>query len=126
MPEINVRHTLVEALRPLLPKSWRLIPYATNLDVVGTTPVVMLRLNDIEKLAQSPLSHRVATFSLLIIEPKTEPGRADDAIDDKLIDLLSALDTLGDGLTWSTATSILWADTNPAYRIELRLPFVKE
>jgi len=127
MPEVYVRKTLIDALKPLLPSDWRLIPYATNLDTISR-PVVMLRLKTIEKLAQAPLSHRTATFTLTVIEPRTEPGPADDALDDKLIDLLAAIDDFGAGLTWSTATSVVWGDpaSNPAYDIELQLPYAKE
>ena len=59
-----------------------------------------------------------ATIVVTLAVPQTEPGPADDALDDWLMDVLACLrvdDTAG--VRWQTATRAVLDDSWPAYEI---------
>ena len=116
---MSFRSYVTDAIKPLLPKGWKLLPYSTNLDVLSQ-PVVMLKLNSVTRTPGAPNGAHTVTYTLAVIEPKTDPGSADDALEDKLFDLLHAIDTVAN-LTWSNAERVLFGDSNPAFDISLQL-----
>ena len=105
---MNIRDWVIDQVKPLLPRGWRLIPYSTNLDVLST-PVVMLKLQSIARTPEAPNASRTAEFVLTIIEPKTDPQAREDALDDNLLALIYAIDKLP-SLKWTKATRALFAD----------------
>lgn len=125
MPDVNIREFVVSTLKPLLPSDWRWYAYGTNLDTLST-PVAMLRLRSIERNPANPQGSRIAEFTLTIIEPKVDPATREDALDEKLIDLLDAIDEIPQ-LAWSTAEQGLAdAGSHLGFDITLKLPFSKE
>jgi hypothetical protein len=121
----NVRTAVIDMLKPLLPKTWKLVPFETNLDELSPkTPVVVLKLQSIERHPSAPQGVRLVTYVLTIVEPKIEPGPADDALDDDLIRLLQAIDLLP-GIQAGKATRVVSGD-HPAYDIDLTFSTLKE
>jgi len=112
----NVRTAVTDALTPLLPKTWKLVPHTTNFGVISQ-PVVVLKLEEVKRHPDAPNGARLISYTLTIIEPKTEPGPADDALDTKLLLLLAAIDK-APGIAWSTAKRVV-TDTNPAFDVTL-------
>ena len=124
MPAVdNMRTAVTGYLKPLLPTSWRIVPYVTNLDSISQ-PVAMLKLQSVEKHPQAPKTERIVTYVLTVIEPKTAPGPADDALDTNLIRLLDAIDDVP-GLIWSKAERVIAQDSNPAFDITLTFHHTK-
>ena len=119
-----IRKAVIDSIRPLLPKGWRLYDHNRSLDDI-TAPVVMLHIEAITRTPQAPQGHRTVTYLLTVIEPLYEPGRADDALDEKLIELVDALDTVPK-LRWMDAKRVTFQDTRPAYDITLEVLTVKE
>lgn len=124
MADVNLRKFVTDALKPLLPTAWRLVPYSTNLDQISK-PVVMLKLQTIAKLPEAPNSHRTVSYVLTVIEPKITPGALDDDLDDHVVDLLAAIDDLPN-FAWTKAERVLFSDSNQAYDITLEIPIRKE
>lgn len=127
MPNINVRKDiLIAQLKPLLPKKWKLIPFTTNLDDLSTT-VVMVSIQSIERSAQAPQSHRTYSSTLTILTPfAVGTERADDSIDDDVIDLLDAIDKL-DAIKWTKAERGLGNNSNNlGFDITLEVLYRKE
>ena len=112
----NLRAAVTDALKPILPTDWKLVSYQTNLDTISQ-PVVVLKLETVERHPQAPNGARLITYTLTVIEPKTAPGPADDALDHKLVVLLDAIDATP-GLRWSKAQRVA-TDTNPAFDVSL-------
>lgn len=111
MPNINVRQDLIAQLKPLLPPKWKLIPYATNLDELSST-VVMISIQSIERSKEAPQSQRTYSSTLTILTPlQIGTERADDAIDDDVIDLLDAIDKL-ERVKWTKAERGLGNNAN--------------
>ena len=114
---MSTRQVLLDALKPQLPKRWKLVPYQTNLDTVDVV-TVMFKIKTIGRTPAAPRVNHTVTFTVTIIEPKDTPGTSDDALDDELDDLLFALDATDD-LVWRSATRVTYNATNPAYDIDL-------
>jgi len=104
MPDIKIREHIIAGLKPLLPKKWALQPFSGVPDNIAV-PTVILSLQSYSRAAIAPRAARTASFVLTVLEPKIAPGPADDALDDDLLDLLNAIDLLGENaaITWSTA-----------------------
>lgn len=117
MPVVqSIRAAVIDALKPLLPSSWKLVAYQTNLDSISQ-PVVVLKLEEVQRHPAAPQGARLITYTLTIIEPKTAPGPADDSLDTNLVLLLEAIDATP-GLNWSSAKRVA-TDTNPAFDVSL-------
>lgn len=127
MPNINVRKDiLIEQLKPLLPAKWKLIPYNTNLDELSQT-VVMISIQSIERAPAAPQSHRLYSATLTILTPLSiGTERADDGIDDDLIDLLNAVDELPN-VKWTKAERGLGNNSNNlGFDITLEVTYRKD
>ena len=125
MANVNIRAFITDALAPLLPPGWKLIPFPTGLDTLSQ-PVVLLKMNSIKRATSNPQGSREAEYILTVIEPRTSPGTADDALDEKLIDLLNAIDVVPN-IRWTVATRVVAAnESNPAFDISLEVIFTKE
>jgi len=123
---VTVRSTVMAALKPLLPKSWALFEYNTNLDEI-TVPTVVLSFERYERSKVAPRAIRSATFVLTIVQPMIHPGPADDALDADVIDLLNALDDIAEGVAtvvWTTAVRGV-AFGRPGFDITLTVPNIQ-
>jgi len=123
MPTVqNLRTGVTDALKPLLPATWQIVPFAKNLDAI-TRPVVMLQLEEVQRHPDAPNGARLITYSLLIIEPKNDPGPADDSLDANVINLIDAIDKTP-GLRWTSAKRVV-AFESPAFDITLMFDATK-
>ena len=112
---MTVRAQLEADLKPHLPRGWRLIPYATNLDVIDQHTVMTLQ-ESIERVPEAPIGAVKVDFKVIIIEPKTDPKTAEDALDDAVTDLLLSLNKARQ-VHWSRAERRTWEDSNPCYEV---------
>jgi hypothetical protein len=101
----TARAYLIEQLTPLLPATWKLLPYFTNLDV-QTQTVAMLVLESVQRAPEAPNSTHEITFTLQLREPKTDPAKREDSLDESLDDLIFALDTIPN-TKWTKAERVL-------------------
>jgi hypothetical protein len=119
-----IRNWVIEQLTPLLPKSWKLIPYSTNLDRLSQ-PVVMLQLQSLSRTPSAPNSGHTVEFTLTVIEPNTDPAQREDLLDDKLDDLVYAIETIPN-VTWTKAERAMFADSYLAFDITLEIVTKKD
>lgn len=124
-----IRDVVLDQLRPHIPRGrrgWALIETQRTVDKIVKTTAV-LRQERIERDPAAPAVARRAFFTLLVASPLEDPGPAEHALDDAVVDLLGALDDIP-GLTWTTCTKGIWADEYPAptYAIELWITYTKE
>ncbi len=119
------RDAVLAAIKPLLPKSFKLLAYQTDPDALSVTqPVAMLGLKTIEPHPEAPLGVHLVTYSLILIEPKTELGVADDALEDKLVDLILAIDAVP-GLRYTKAERVTLVSSNPGFDLAITYSFTK-
>lgn len=112
---MSIRLQLAEQLEQLLP-GIKIIPNSRNVDSLGTTPAVQISLQTITPLPEAPAGANLATFTVTIVTPHTDPEQAEDDLDDLVGDLLTALDKL-EVLDWSEARKVLWDDRHLAYDV---------
>lgn len=84
------RQQLVDAITPLLPTTWKLIPYQRNVDTVNV-PTVMIKQATIAPLPQAPLGALTVDYVATLISPHTDVEKAEAQLDDDAITLLDIL-----------------------------------
>jgi hypothetical protein len=120
----EIRQYLVDQLKPLLPSKWRWYAYIANPDVLST-PVAILQLQTITRTPEAPLSGHTVAFTLTIVEPKTDPAKREDPLDESLIELVYAIDTIPN-VKWTRAERAMFQDTYLAFDITLEVVTSKE
>lgn len=97
----TAREQVTEAVAPLLPKAWRLMPYIDTVDQLSQV-TVMLHASRIAPHPTTPLGEFELTFEATVIDPLKDPSRVWDSLDDEVLELIAALDTI-DGLHFTEA-----------------------
>jgi hypothetical protein len=105
-PPLTTREQLAAQLRPLLPKAWKLIPYSRNLDVLSQT-AVMFHATAIRPTAIQGVIE--VDYTVSVISPKVDTDRAQTDLDDDVLEVIHALDTL-DWLLFREATPTVVQD----------------
>lgn len=103
----TVREWLTSQLTPLLPYGWRIAP---SLPETLKSVTVVFTQKTITKLQQAPSGHLSNEILITVIDPHSDPVRAENALDDSVLELVTALDSLP-GLTWSEARKVIVSDT---------------
>lgn len=116
---MSARKELANTLKPLLPKAWRLVPYADNLDTLDRV-VVMIKQTQIERLPAAPIGTYRTSFVVTVIAPQSDSEKAEDELDDGVHEVLSALDSINNSL-WSSAEKVLFSDSNLAWDIAMQV-----
>ncbi|MGO2658425.1 MAG: hypothetical protein ACTH9T_04840 [Mycetocola reblochoni] len=119
----SARHQLAAALTPLLPPTWRIVPYERSIDRPSSV-VVMLKQSTITRHPSAPDGAHLVEFVVTIISPHEDNAAAEDQLDDGVIELTHALDDAG--LGWDTATKVSFADRFMAYDIAVNITTTKE
>jgi hypothetical protein len=102
-------------LREALPKKWVLVDDERTLNTISK-PTAVLSQRTLEPAAIAPLSFVDITLALMILSEHTDPVAAEDALDDLLVEALTAIGTLS-GLTWISATKVVHQDRYMGYEI---------
>jgi hypothetical protein len=116
----SVRGFVIDSIKPHVPKTWKLFEYGGNLDALAKQPVLRLILKSISREPAAPLSKRSVTFDLELIEPNVDPQTREDALDQKLLDLLGAIDGLP-SISWITAERGVIDNSNIGFTISLEV-----
>ncbi|MET0725928.1 MAG: hypothetical protein ABWY36_06225 [Leifsonia sp.] len=123
MADIIVRDELEKALKPLLPKSWKIIPVQRNVDSLSST-IVMFKQQSIARLPEAPQGARIVEFTMTIAVPSQDTDRGERLMDDQLVDLLNAIDAIDTiELRWTGAQKVTLFDQYPAYDVTLQVAF---
>lgn len=127
MTDIVIRDTLVRALTvPLEPQGFRIEPFQRIPDKISR-PTAILKQEAIGRAVEAGKvipGGRVARFTLTLAVQYELLPKAEDALDDFVIDLLNAIDGI-DNVRWTTAEKrILSEQTNaPCYDVDLEFVF---
>ncbi|MBF4565398.1 hypothetical protein [Plantibacter sp. VKM Ac-2876] len=114
------RQYLADTIKPLLPKRWNLVPYqAPSLDKLAV-PTVVISTKSFTPTPTAPRSSLTHTFTVTVIDPATDNEKAEEALEDEVMELVYALEQL-DSLVWENAERVQWADRLMAWDITLTL-----
>ena len=120
----SVRDYLEAQLKPLLPGTWTFIPNQTMPETISQT-VVILKHGRIEKLPAAPIGHLLNTVTLTIVDPHVDEVKAENALDDAVVELCSAIDGM-DRINWSLAEKVTVKDPYIGWDITLTVITEKE
>lgn len=121
---VSVRDYLKAELTPLLPTGWKFIPNQRMPETISKTTVV-LKHTQMERLAEAPLGQLRNTVILTVADPHQDQIRAENALDDSVLELVSAIDTLVP-INWTAAQKVLVNDTYLGWDITLTVITNKE
>ena len=111
----SVRAYLIEQLD--LPDDWTVIPEQRFPETIAKTTVV-LQHTRIERMAEAPLGHLRNEVVLSVLDPHTDIASAEDALDDAIVALLSAIDAHST-IAWTGAEKVIHREAYPAWNITL-------
>lgn len=101
----SIRTAVKDRLEPLLPDTWRWVPYADTL-TTAATPIVYIEFTEIASMVNGePLGPGQCApgLNLIVTDPLTDTEKAENAVDEHVLRLIHALESSND-LYWSTAT----------------------
>lgn len=117
---VSPRDYLEAQLKPLLPRTWKIVPVQRNLDALSRV-TVMLKQQKISKEPSAPLSHHLLDFIVTVICPNTDVATAEVKLDDQVDDLIFAIDATKN-VRWTDATKVVFGNAEyPAYDITVQV-----
>lgn len=120
---MNIREHVIDQIKPVLPADWKLVAHAT-VDKLDTT-LVTIFIKSITRLPQAPqTSQRFYNLTLSIFSPLSDPARADNDLDDKIIELLAAIEGI-ENLRWTKAERVFGGPSAEylGFDIDLEVPY---
>jgi hypothetical protein len=116
---MSARKDFAEAIGQFLPDNVRVIDHPKELDALpGDVRAVVMISRTAVRLAANASGALIHSFELVVIEPSTQPGIAEDALDEITDELIVALSKLN-WLTWSEATRSTYDKKHPAYKFDI-------
>lgn len=117
------RQLLAEALADGLDESVKVVGAAENISPEKGHDVVIVSLDEVKPGVYN--GSRLVTISVLCAVAMTTPGKADDALEELLADVLDVLDGVA-WADWRTAKRSLYAPTDesagfPAFSIDIEI-----
>lgn len=120
-----VRHQLRDLLKPLLPAEWEIIPEQRVPEKLEKTTVI-IKLTAFERLPAAPMGSLSNEFTVTVASKHmTDQGKAEDAVDDAVLELVTAIDELVT-VAWSGAKKVLVAGKYIGWDIDLTMTTKKE
>lgn len=119
---MSARTQLADKLGDALDKkSYLVIPAATIPDAPGKRAVVVVEFSHYEP-APNAIGNVITHLRVIVVSPKTDPVDAEDDLDNRLPDLITAINGV-DGATWSRAEKTTVLDKKfPALTLTLTVP----
>lgn len=100
------RQQLVALLTPLLPKAWKVIPFQRDPGVLSQV-TVMVHMTNISQSPAAPRGALLSEYTVTVMDPQTDPDRSQGALDDEVLELIHAIESLHGGVVWDSAEPVL-------------------
>lgn len=120
----SVRDWLVAELTPLLPAKWKISANQVGVETISNVSVIIKHLG-ITKLPEAPAHHLANDVTITIIDPHTDQVRAENALDELVLELVTALDSLP-GITFVRAKKVFASEAYLGWDIETTIFSRKE
>ncbi|ROP64694.1 hypothetical protein [Curtobacterium sp. ZW137] len=118
----TAREQITEAVAPLLPKTWKLVPYLDSVDQLSQV-TVMLHATTIAPHPVTPLGEFELTFEATVLDPQKDPARVWDALDDEVLEAVAALNSV-EGLRVQTAEAVAVSGTF-GWNVTFTVPYTR-
>lgn len=103
--DIPVRVWLENTIKPLLPAGWRIKPNQVDPNTIDRVTVIF-KFTEFVALSEAPVGHLQCEVVLTIIDPQSDLVKAENSLDDAVLELVTALD-FAKGLRWTRAAKVL-------------------
>lgn len=120
----SVRDYLDGELTPLLPATWKLIPNQRMPETIDGITVVLKHLK-IERLPEAPIGSLKNSVTITVADPHQDQVTAEDALDDSVLTLITALDGHSN-ILWTGADKVLVNNTYLGWDITVEVNTEKE
>lgn len=100
----DLRTWFSDELKPLLPVTWRYIPNQATPKTISV-PTLVYKLLEIEPLPEAPLGALRNRIVLTLLTPFEGDVKAENALDNDVIELITALDPHSD-IAWESARKV--------------------
>lgn len=114
----TIRKELTTALRPLIPRAWKIVPAQRNTDTINAVTVVLKQTTVTPHPAQQV--YYLTRMIVTLIDPHTDIAAAEDALDANLERLITSLHQIPI-VRFNSATKVNYNDTNLAYDVEIEI-----
>jgi len=122
---MSVRSELAAALKPLLPNTVKIIDVPRSIDGMEAKRPVVVLFRESRAKAPNAIGDYFDTFALYVVTPGVDVRRSEDALDDTLDQVITALDTIT-WLNWTSAERSVFGDNQaPAYKIAITIAYNK-
>lgn len=111
----SLREWIVNEVKPLLPRSWNLVPYLGDIDA-PSVPTVAVKLQSLSPLSEAPKGTVAVQYTFTVVQPHTDATTADRALDDDLLLFIAAINN-NPSLSWSSADAVAFDDVHLAYDV---------
>ena len=105
---MSARQQVVDAIAPVLPKNWKVVPYLTSFEAIDQT-VVMIHATRVTKFQQAPQGTYTVEFEATVLDPSKDSARVWDALDDEVLEAIAAIDAI-DSLDWTGAEPVSFSN----------------
>jgi len=116
-PVAGIRAWLAATMLPLLPEQWRIVDGLAEVKTL-TVPAVYFEYSGIEKADEWPPGHVRAVIDMIVVDPHTDIVKAEDAVDELVVQLLVALDGHHQ-INWSSARKQAIGDSFLGWRVSV-------
>lgn len=102
---MSAHKLLAEAITARVPAGWRVIDHERELDELDAI-TVQIKLDTVTRLPASGPGVYLVGWTVTVVTPWSDPGRADPAVYDALLELVAGLDDL-EWIRWTQAQKVL-------------------
>ena len=113
---MSARKDLATELGKLMPRTWQIIDTDELPDHIRKT-AVLISQRRIQPAPGNPLGSHLVSFRVYVVDPHTDSGKAEDALDSAVDSLLYAIDGL-DPIRWTAAEKVIY-EQHRAYEITI-------
>lgn len=102
--DLSVRDWIKAQLEPILPPTWKINKHQSMPGTISAVTVI-LKYTSIAKLPEAKRSWLANEVVLTVVDPHTDQDRGEDALDDEVLELVTALDSIHQ-LVWTDAKKV--------------------
>jgi hypothetical protein len=102
------REWLLAQLVPLVPSDWKVLPNQVDPSTIDRVTVIF-KFTELTRLPEAPAGSLSNKVIITIIDPHKEHVKAENSLDDSVLELVTALDSLPH-IVWSKAEKLLAFD----------------
>lgn len=112
------RHAVAAALTDVLPTTYKVVPDPRSLGELDPSKSCYVQIvrQRIRRAPANPLGDYQESFEVWVIEPNVDPANSEDNLDDKLQEVIDAIDSIR-WLGWTSAERRIHKSEHHAYMI---------